>query len=63
MGYLRDLFRVLAHWPRGRYLELAPKYWMQTRVRLDPAELTVEIGPLTIPPLPAPTPAEQVLPD
>ncbi len=24
--YLRDLIRVLPHWPRDRYLELAPKY-------------------------------------
>ena len=56
--YLRDLFRVLAHWPRGRYLELAPKYWAETRARLDPAELAAEIGPLTIPP-----PPEQVATD
>jgi transposase len=49
-SYLRDLFRVLAHWPRDRYLELAPRYWAQTRARLDPAELAVEIGPLTVPP-------------
>jgi transposase len=49
-GYLRDLFRVLAHWPKGRYLELAPKYWAKTRARLDPSELALEIGPLTVPP-------------
>ena len=24
-AYLRDLFRVLAHWPRDRYLKLAPR--------------------------------------
>jgi transposase len=48
--YLRDLFRVLAHWPRDRYLELAPKYWARTRTRLDPAELAREIGVLTVPP-------------
>jgi len=53
-AYLRDLFRVLAHWPRDRYLELAPRYWAATRARLDPVELATEIGPLTIPP-----PAEQ----
>jgi transposase len=52
--YLRDLFRVLAHWPRDRYLELAPKYWAKTRARLDPAELKREVGVLTVPPpLPA----------
>jgi transposase len=48
--YLRDLFRVLGHWPKGRYLELAPKYWAATRTRLDPVELAAEIGPLTVPP-------------
>jgi transposase len=49
-AYLRDLFRVLAHWPRDRYLELAPKYWAKTRVRLDSRELAAEIGPVTVPP-------------
>jgi len=49
-AYLRELFRVLAHWPRDRYIELAPKYWAATRARLDAGELAVEIGPLTIPP-------------
>ena len=61
--YLRDLFRVLAHWPRERYLELAPRYWAQTRARLDPVELAAEIGPLTVPPQPAPPAAEQVAAD
>jgi len=49
-AYLRDLFRVLAHWPRDRYLELAPKYWAATRVRLDPEQLRCEFGPLLVPP-------------
>jgi len=53
-AYLRDLFRVLAHWPRDRYIELAPKYWARTRARLDPGELAHDIGPLTVPP-PLPT--------
>jgi transposase len=51
-SYLRDIFRVLAHWPKERYLELAPKYWAKTRARLDPVELALEIGTLTIPPPP-----------
>ena len=37
--YLRDVFRVLPHWPRDRYLELAPRYWRITRARLRPDEL------------------------
>jgi transposase len=49
-AYLRDLFRVLAHWPRARYLELAPKYWANTRARLDPEQLRREFGPLLVPP-------------
>ena len=48
--YLRDLFRVLAHWPTDRYLELAPKYWAATHARLDPVELARELGPLVVPP-------------
>jgi hypothetical protein len=47
--YLRDVFRVLPHWPRDRYLELAPRYWRITRARLDRAQLECELGDLTIP--------------
>jgi hypothetical protein len=47
--YMRDVFRVLPHWPRERYLELAPRYWSATRARLDPNELEQELGPLKIP--------------
>jgi transposase len=61
-GYLRDVIRVLAHWPRDRYLELAPKYWAVTRARLDPTELAAEIGPLTVPP-PLPSTEEQATAD
>ncbi len=48
-AYLRDLFRVVPHWPRDRYLELAPRYWTTTRDRLDATELERELGPLTVP--------------
>lgn len=47
--YLRDIFRVLPHWPGDRYLELAPKYWPTTRGRLDAKQLDDEVGPLAIP--------------
>ena len=53
--YLRDVFRVLPHWPRDRYLELAPRYWSATRARLDPEELDQELGPLKVPEPPLPT--------
>ncbi len=52
-AYLRDLFRVLPHWPSGRHLELCPRDWRATRARLVPAELERELGPLTIPPPPS----------
>lgn len=48
--YLRDVLRVLVHWPRERYLELCPHLWNHTRTRLDSAELAAELGPLTVPP-------------
>jgi hypothetical protein len=48
-AYLRDLFRVLPHWPRDRFLELSPRDWLRTRHRLDAAELERELGPLTVP--------------
>ena len=53
--YLRDVFRVLPHWPRSRYLELAPRYWRITRARLDRNELDREVGWLEIPDLVLPT--------
>lgn len=49
-AYLRDVLRVVAHWPRDRFLELAPKNWAATRARLVQAELAMPVGPLTIPP-------------
>lgn len=49
-AYLRDVFRVFPFWPRHRYFELAPKYWLATRARLDAAEPQAELGPLIVPP-------------
>jgi hypothetical protein len=46
--YLRDVIRVVPHWPRDRYLELSPKHWAATRSRLVPAELDAEVGDLGI---------------
>ena len=48
-GYLRDVLRILPHWPEDRYLELSPKYWKETRARLNSDELAKEIAPLTVP--------------
>jgi hypothetical protein len=47
--YLRDVIRVVPHWPRDRYLELAPKYWAATRARLVAEQLDAELGDLTVP--------------
>ncbi len=49
-AYLRDVIRVLGAWPTDRYLELCPHAFAATRARLNPAELALEVGPLTIPP-------------
>jgi hypothetical protein len=49
--YFAELIHVMPYWPRDRYLELSPVYWVKTRARLDSAELTREIGPITVPPL------------
>jgi hypothetical protein len=48
-GYLRDLFRVLPVWPKARMLELAPKFWRETRALLDQREMALPLGPLTVP--------------
>ncbi|HEX7272136.1 MAG TPA: IS66 family transposase [Casimicrobiaceae bacterium] len=61
--YLRDLYRVLPHWPRGRYPELSPKYWAATRARLDTDQLEKEFGPLTVPPPLDTTPQQQGAPN
>ena len=37
---------------RGRYLELWPAYWSRTRARLDPDELAIPVGNITVPPTP-----------
>jgi transposase len=49
-GYFREVIHLMPYWPRDRYLELCPKYWTQTRSRLDPAELARPIGHITVPP-------------
>ena len=48
-AYLRDLFRVLVHWPKDRYLKLAPRYLVATRARLDAQELKLPLVNLTVP--------------
>ena len=40
----------MPYWPRERFLELAPACWIQTRARLDLAELEVELGVVTVQP-------------
>lgn len=48
-AYLREVLRVLPHWPSDRYLELAPLNFAATRARLVASELEAELGPLTVP--------------
>jgi transposase len=53
-AYLLDIIHVVPYWPRSRYLELAPKYWLATRARIPEKQLAVEIGDITVPqPLPS----------
>ena len=52
-GYLADVIRVLPYWPRDRYLELTPKYWLRTRARLVESEMKLAVGHVTVPPLSA----------
>jgi hypothetical protein len=49
-AYLTDIIRVMPYWPRERYLELCPRDWLSTRARLDPRELELPIGHITVPP-------------
>jgi transposase len=60
--YLRDIFRVLPCWPSERYLELAPRYWPQTRARLVADELECDIGWLTVPEPPLETSKRAAVP-
>lgn len=53
--YLAEVIRTMPHWPRERYLELAPAYWAQTRARLVPSEINAELGLLTVPTPPSHT--------
>jgi transposase len=48
--YLTELIRVMPYWPRQRYLELCPRDWLATRAQLDPRELELPIGHITVPP-------------
>jgi transposase len=48
-AYLDEVLRVLPHWPRQRYLELAPKHWQATRSRLRPEELAAPLSAFEIP--------------
>jgi len=50
--YLRDVIRVVPHWPTDRFLELSPLHWANTRARLDVDQVDAEVGDLTIPPPP-----------
>ena len=47
--YLDEMMRVVPYWPRDRLLELAPQNWINTRARLDAAELSKLISRITVP--------------
>ncbi len=58
-SYLADVIRVMPYWPRERYLELSPKYWVRTRARFNPTEMDKPLGHVTVPP---PLPPEEQSP-
>lgn len=47
--YMAEMIHMLPYWPKDRFLELAPAYWVQTRATLDPAQLQRSVGPIDIP--------------
>ncbi len=49
-AYLADVIRVMPYWPTDRYVELAPKFWTDTRARLDPEEINLPLGRVSVPP-------------
>ena len=57
--YLREVIRVLPHWPKDRDLELSPRHWAATRARLSVRQLANELGPLDVPDQPAEAAAEE----
>lgn len=44
-----EVILAMPYWPSARYLELAAKYWRQTRNRLDSKQLAQEFEPLSVP--------------
>jgi hypothetical protein len=48
--YLTEVIRIMPYWLRDRYLELAPRYWRETRANLGSKELERPVGPITVPP-------------
>jgi transposase len=48
-AYFDEVLRVLPYWPKERYLELAPKYWLGTRAKLNADELDRPLSAFTIP--------------
>lgn len=56
--YLAEVIRVMPYFPPERYIELAPAYWVETRRRLDPAELAAELGHISVPSAAASSPEQ-----
>jgi transposase len=51
--YMEELLRLAPHWPKPRVLELAPKYWLRTRERLDDRQRAIITRPWETAPAPA----------
>ena len=50
---MEEMLRLVPHWPRSRVLELAPRYWVGTRERLDARQRKIITQPWETEPAPA----------
>jgi transposase len=50
--YMEEMLRLVPHWPKPRVIELAPKYWAQTRTRLDARQRAIITPPWQSAPAP-----------
>ena len=46
--YLEEILRLAPHWPVHRMLQLAPKFWLETRKQLDDHQRRIILPPWEI---------------
>jgi hypothetical protein len=50
--YMDEMLRLVPHWPKPRVLELSPKYWAETRRKLDARQRAIITPPWESAPAP-----------